>query len=578
MGTLDVMPDAPVGAIPKEVSALMLLAEAAGAIHGPYGPEKKLAWFVEAARSLTGASMAAYIDIRGAAGGSSFSAGVDTRLVEGLARPAVVDLLQSQESDPEPDDDKAGAAVAQRADPLLSDARFRSFLDRSGLGRAPECLLVPVHAFNESLHGVLLIGRRQPMVFDAADEAAVYALAAHVGIAIDTFETVNRLTELQAEQSEVVHQLQEAVRPQLPTVDAAELGVHYLPADPSSPTGGDLYDCVVLPNGDLHLAVVDVMGKGVAATKDAVSVTHALRLMALDGCPMRDLVARAAALVAAQAPELVATAVVVRYRPADGVAHVAGGGHPPALVVSVDGEVRWVEAPGVAMGWPGAGSTGVATVALQRSDTLVLYTDGLIEASKDILVGLDGIKAAARETARYPANHLARALVERALSGATRRDDSLALVLRRRSPPNPLTAPVLAPFEYKFSPIPATIPLCRHLFMDWLEHLAADDAERSDLVLVVSELCSNAVQHSSGAPGALALRAWAEGDAIVVEVEDDGVGFELDEHYGDEVPDLFEERGRGLYVVEALTDEISVFRNDGHTVVRAVRRAVLPGA
>jgi serine phosphatase RsbU (regulator of sigma subunit)/anti-sigma regulatory factor (Ser/Thr protein kinase) len=560
----------------KEVSALVLLAEAAGAVHGPDGPEEKLVWFVEAARSLTGASVAAYIDIRGVAGRSSVAAGVDTNLVERLARPAVVELLQSQALVPEPDDGDEGSGAAQRADALLVDARFRSFLERSDLGRAPECLLVPVHAFDESVHGVLLIGRREPMVFDAAEEAAVYALAAHVGIAIDNFETVNRLTELQAAQREVVHQLQEAVRPQLPTVEATELGVHYLPADPSSPTGGDLYDCVVLPNGDLHMAVVDVMGKGVAATKDAVSVTHALRLMALDGCPMRDLVARAAALVAAQAPDLVATVVVVRYRPADGVAHVAGGGHPPALVVSGDGQVRWVEAPGVAVGWPGAGSTGVTTVALQRSDTLVLYTDGLIEATKDILVGLEAIKAAAAETARYPANHLARALVERALSGAMRRDDSLALVLRRRSPPTPDAAPVLAPFEYKFSPSPATIPLGRHLFADWLEHLAVDDAERSDLILVASELCSNALRHSSGAPGALALRAWAEGDAVVVEVEDDGVGFELEEHYDDEIPELFAERGRGLYVVEALTDEISVSRDDDHTVVRAVRRAVLP--
>ncbi|MDQ6928629.1 MAG: SpoIIE family protein phosphatase, partial [Actinomycetota bacterium] len=372
------MPDDPPRSVSRDVSALVLLAEAAGAVHGPDGPEKKLAWFVEAARSLTGAGVAAYIDIRGVAGGSSVATGVDTNVVERLARPAIVELLQSDGTAPATDahDLEADGSGSQRADSLLADPRFRSFLDRSGLGRAPECLLVPVHAFDETVHGVLLIGRREPMVFDAAEEAAVYALAAHVGIAIDNFETVNRLTELQAAQQEVVHQLQEAVRPQLPSVDAAELGVYYLPADPSSPTGGDLYDCVVLPNGDLHLAVVDVMGKGVAATKDAVSVTHALRLMALDGCPMRDLVARAAALIAAQAPDLVATVLVVRYSPTDGVAHVAGGGHPPALVVSVDGQVRWVEAPGVAIGWPGAGSTGVTTVALQRSDTLVLYTDG----------------------------------------------------------------------------------------------------------------------------------------------------------------------------------------------------------
>jgi anti-sigma regulatory factor (Ser/Thr protein kinase) len=185
---------------------------------------------------------------------------------------------------------------------------------------------------------------------------------------------------------------------------------------------------------------------------------------------------------------------------------------------------------------------------------------------------------AAAQTARYPANHLARALVERALSGAKRRDDSLALVLRRRSPRRPETAPVLAPFEYRFSPSTATVSLGRHLFADWLEHLAVDPSERSDMILVASELCSNAVRHASGAPGSVTLRAWAQGDSVIVEVEDDGEGFEMRVRYPDEIPDLDAEQGRGLYVVEALTDEMSVTRMNDHTLVRTVRRAVLPGS
>jgi anti-sigma regulatory factor (Ser/Thr protein kinase) len=331
-----------------------------------------------------------------------------------------------------------------------------------------------------------------------------------------------------------------------------------------------------MPDGDIHLAVVDVMGKGVAATKSALAVTHALRLLALDGCTMDRLVARAGALVNSQSPDLVATVLVARYRPADGVVQLAGGGHPPALVVPAEGEVRLVSAPGVPIGWPGAGSTEVVSVTLGRRDALVLYTDGLIEATKDVLVGLDGLTAAAAQTSPYPAHHLARALVERALSGAERRDDSLALVLRRRTPPPPGSMAPLSPFEYRFSPTPATIPLSRHLLADWLEHLDLDDGERADLLLVASELCSNAVRHASGLPGSLFLRAWAEGDAVVVEVEDDGSGFEPTVFYDDDLPDPEAEQGRGLYVVEALADELSVSRSDDHTVVRAVRRAVLP--
>ena len=106
------------------------------------------------------------------------------------------------------------------------------------------------------------------------DEVATEALAAHLGVALDNELRLTRMTELQEIQREIVHQLEEAVRPPMPAVEAAELGIHYLPADPSAPTGGDLHDWLVLPDGDLFLAVVDVMGKGVAATKEALAVTE----------------------------------------------------------------------------------------------------------------------------------------------------------------------------------------------------------------------------------------------------------------------------------------------------------------
>jgi anti-sigma regulatory factor (Ser/Thr protein kinase) len=244
-------------------------------------------------------------------------------------------------------------------------------------------------------------------------------------------------------------------------------------------------------------------------------------------------------------------------------------------VVTGDGRARQVSAPGIPIGYPGAGTTRVVDLTLGRGDTLVLYTDGLIEAGKDILLGLDRITKAAAETAQYPAPHLARALVERSLSGAMRRDDSLALVLRRRIPPGAESTPPLGAFEYRFSPSLATVPLARHLLSDWLEHLSLDEAERADLLLVASELASNAVRHASGKPGALVMRAWADGDALVMEVEDDGAGMELSHRLED--PDLDAEQGRGIYVVRALTDDLTVRRDDERTVVRAVRRAVLPG-
>jgi serine phosphatase RsbU (regulator of sigma subunit)/anti-sigma regulatory factor (Ser/Thr protein kinase) len=543
-----------------------VLADVASVVHGPVPLEDKLVWITETARELVDATVSAYVVI---------SPGGD---------PKVAAVSGESESDDLEELALVTVETMLRGDPRLEHSLRVADLDRSprwsrrnGDARRPVAawLAVPVLAGDERPRGVLIVGHPTPGHFDDEAEATVAALVSHLAVALDNLASVAKLAQLEAEQREVVHQLQEAVRPPTPVTEASELGVHYLSADPTAPTGGDLYDWLVLPNGDLYLAVVDVMGKGVSATKEALSVTHAVRLLVLEGCPLAEIVVRADELVSAQSPELVATLVIVRYRPDDGFVELAGAGHPPSLLVRADRTCEYVYTPGVPIGWPGAGSHEVVTLTLDRRDTLVLYTDGLIEAGKDILLGLDALAAAAAETARYPASSMARALVERALAGAARRDDSLALVLRRRVPPPPSTAHPLGDFEYHLSRQLASVPLARHFLADWLEHLAIDRDEVADLLLVASELCANAIRHGEGRDGALVLRAWAEGNDIVLQMEDDGTGFEPPQRYGDELPDPEAIAGRGLFLVEALTDDLSIENGDDRTVVQVRKEAIL---
>jgi PAS domain S-box-containing protein len=385
-------------------------------------------------------------------------------------------------------------------------------------------------------------------------------------------QEVHRLAAREQAQQEFLHQLQEAVTPRQPVVEGVELGVHYLAADPSAPSGGDLYDWQVLPDGDLHLMVVDVIGSGVSATRDALAVVHAVRVLVLEGCPIGQVVSRTDELLTDGQPSLVATILVARYTPATGRMVVAGGGHPPMLVVSPTGVVREVVAPGIPIGWPEAGSFDVAEVTLDRSDTALFYTDGLIEARRDILAGLSDLKAAAAETATYPPHHLPRVLVERALAGAQRRDDTLALALRRRSPPSGPGIRLLGPFEYRFTPRLVAVPVARHLFLEWAYHQALGAADVDDLVLVVSELCTNAVRMASGEERGVTLRAWPEGPDLVIEVQDDGPGFEGDVPSGEDLPPLEQVSGRGLFLVQSLADSVSVVSTPGGTVVRCVKR------
>lgn len=435
--------------------------------------------------------------------------------------------------------------------------------------------VVPAVGGSGSAFGAMFVASPEPGVIGDDTVTAIEALCAHLGVALDNHAALAHLAELEARGKEVVHQLQEAVRPPAPVIHQTELGVHYVAADPSAPTGGDLYDWLVLPNGDLHVAIVDVMGKGVEATKHALIITHALRLLAVQDCPLGEIVKRADGLVSAQHPDLVATVLVARYNPDAGTMRLAGAGHPPPLLVS-NGTAEEVAAPGIPIGWPGAGSHAVVDLELGRGDTVIFYTDGLIEATKDILAGLEALSHFAVETASYPARARARVLVERALTGADRHDDSLAIVLRRRSPVQTARQRPLAPLVHRFSPTPAAVPIARHLLQDWLTMVPAEAEGSQNVLLVASELCSNAVRHASGAPGGITLTAWVDRDDVIIEVKDDGKGMApFAVTVDDELPDPDAEEGRGLFLVRTIADELTVDVQEDGTAVRAVHWSVV---
>lgn len=227
-----------------------------------------------------------------------------------------------------------------------------------------------------------------------------------------------------------LRELQAALQPVVPSLPDTSLGVHYLPADDSAPIGGDLYDLQVLSDGSLHVAVVDVLGKGVSATKDALAVTHALRLLTMAGVSLDQVVAEADHLLSTNYPDLVATVAVGRYDPRTGHMALASGGHPPALVLGQE-ERRFLTGGGRPVGWPEAGSDGVEKLVLRPGESIVLYTDGLIESRRDILVGLERLRTLASDRAGLPPGDLARSLVDTVLAHAERQDDTLCLVLQR---------------------------------------------------------------------------------------------------------------------------------------------------
>jgi serine phosphatase RsbU (regulator of sigma subunit)/PAS domain-containing protein len=278
--------------------------------------------------------------------------------------------------------------------------------------------------------GVLVTYRLTP-VENAGRAAAVLTLT-DISSSHRARVAERRLRHLSAErlvERAEVERLAASVSPTPLDVPGVELAAAYVPASEAL-LGGDLYDWFATPDGTVHVAVIDALGKGRSATRHAVSVMHALRVLALAGQPLRDLVGRTAAVLADYDDDLMATAIVGRYRPDTGVVELASGGHPPALLVRHDGRCEYLETVGVGIGVPGAGSTVLCTATLEPGDTLVLYSDGLIEGTRDLDRGLADLARTAAVVAAEPTGRMVERLVQEPGSVAVD-DDRVALVLRR---------------------------------------------------------------------------------------------------------------------------------------------------
>ncbi|WP_432544844.1 PP2C family protein-serine/threonine phosphatase [Kineococcus sp. SYSU DK002] len=245
------------------------------------------------------------------------------------------------------------------------------------------------------------------------------------------------LTEREHAQRRDVAALLSAVRPPDLRVPGVQVAVAYEPAA-HAPAGGDLYDWLVLPSGEVLFIVVDAMGRGTAAVRQALAVTTTVRTLAVAGCPLEELVARAGAVLEVTHPEAMATVLVAVLDPGTGRVRLAGGGHPPAVVVTVGGAgrppggaAREVPADGLGIGYPQPGSFSLTETHLGPGDSLLLYTDGLLEGTRDIDAGLRELTATAAALAPVPVEEVPARLLSEVSTCARDEDDCLAVVIRR---------------------------------------------------------------------------------------------------------------------------------------------------
>jgi GAF domain-containing protein len=268
--------------------------------------------------------------------------------------------------------------------------------------------------------GVLSIGfvRRAPFPRPSLVQA-VTELAARVGSALDV---AMRFRDERAALQGVAAALLPPVGPDIPGVTVA---TRYVPA--TGEVCGDWYEVASLPDGELVVGIGDAAGHGLQAATLMAELRHGARALAIVTRRPHHLLDGLAATLSRR--DAFATATYFRIDPASGRAAWASAGHLPPLLLLADGTAAFLPAPtGPPLGTPG-GAWGESTVDLHRDETLVLYTDGLVERRPaPIDDGLHRLRLCAEKYSGAAVDALADALLAELDPG---RDDDVCVVVLR---------------------------------------------------------------------------------------------------------------------------------------------------
>ncbi|WP_143686861.1 SpoIIE family protein phosphatase [Streptomyces sp. TLI_171] len=247
-------------------------------------------------------------------------------------------------------------------------------------------------------------------------------------------------TERQARRADaehiVVQRLQDALQPRFATL--AGLGVStavaYRPAEGG--VGGDWFKVRQLPDGRALLAVGDARGHGLDAVALMSMLRHALAGLAFTGALVESLGAWLNRIAYDDGEESTATAIVSRYYPDRHLLRWICAGHPPPVLLREGRATPLAAELGPPLGVLAENTYRAVETYVRPGDTVLLYTDGLVERrDQDIDARVEALCAAVERHAvagRATGPDLQELVdaVVREMSGPLSEDDATLLAFR----------------------------------------------------------------------------------------------------------------------------------------------------
>jgi anti-sigma regulatory factor (Ser/Thr protein kinase) len=256
-------------------------------------------------------------------------------------------------------------------------------------------------------------------------------------------------------------------------------------------------------------------------------------------------------------PGRMATLLFIVIEPDLTALRFASAGHLPPLVLSPDGEARYLEeVRNVPLGVAAGKEYAEGSAEIDPGSILVTYTDGLVEERGTAIDrGLATLKDAVMTGPRSP-EPLCEHIIAKMLEHRAPMDDIAVLALHTM----PLSGErlhLLLPTE------PKALVSLRRTLARWLDEAGATAEESHDLQVACHEACSNAIEH--------AYRFGENEFEVDAAIADGEVAITITDR-GSWRPPVENDRGRGLHLIRALTDGMELIPGENGTTVRLRRR------
>ena len=465
-------------------------------------------------------------------------------------------------------------------------------------------LAVPLVSQGE-LVGLLNLGARlSQQEYSADDRSLLNNLATQAAPALRVAQLVRQqqaeaLARERIEQElRVARLIQLSLLPKdVPNLPGWEVSARYKPA---RAVGGDFYDFFTLPSGRLGFVVGDVTDKGVPAALLMATTRSVMRASAQHSTSPGSILERANDLLCPDMPpKMFVTCLYGILDPATGLLRYANAGHDLPYRRGADGVVE-LRATGMPLGLLPGMRYEEKEIVLERGDTVLFYSDGLVEAHspRREMFGFDRLQALMRD---HPGgaelnDFLLNELASFTGSDWEQEDDVTLVTLQRCATANGEGRGSMAAIdgkrrverpkvtddnwrnlaEFTLPSQPGNERLAMTEVAHAVSDLDIDQARLERLKTAVAEATMNAMEHGNHyhPDQPVFIRVLASDTALSVQITDQGGNQPIP---SSTTPDLDAKlaglqtpRGWGLFLIKNMVDDLHVTSDGAHHTVELV--------